>query len=105
MGLTANQRLCKQPAETRKFTMDFGSVLGSSENITSITSVDSEKVGGYTSDLTIGSTGLVSATPTGTVEMYIQGGTIGSTYRIEVLVNTDASQILEGDGILHVTDQ
>jgi len=105
MGLTANQRLCKQPSEKRKFEMSFASVLGSSENITAITSVASEKVGGYASDLSIGSTGLVSATPTGTVEMYIESGTLGSTYRIEVLVTTDASQILEGDGILYITDQ
>ena len=105
MGLTANQRLCKQPSEKRKFEMSFASVLGSSENITAITSVASEKVGGYTSELSIGSTGLVSATPTGTVEMYIESGTLGSTYRIEVLVTTDASQILEGDGILYITDQ
>jgi len=105
MGLTANQRLCKQPTETRKFQMDFSSVLGSSENIISIVSINSEKVGGYTSDLIIGATGLISATPTGTVEMYIENGTLGSTYRIEILVNTDASQVLEGDGILYVTDQ
>ena len=105
MALTANQRLCKQPTETRKFEMDFSSVLGTSENISSIVSINSEKVGGYTSDLVIGSTGLVSATPTGTVQMYIENGTLGSTYRIEVLVNTDASQVLEGDGILYVTDQ
>ena len=105
MALTANQRLCKQPTETRKFEMDFSSLLGTSENITGIASINSEKVGGYASDLVIGATGLVSATPTGTVEMYIESGTLGSTYRIEVLVNTDASQILEGDGILYVTDQ
>jgi|TARA_R110000824_G_scaffold130213_6_gene291989 hypothetical protein len=105
MALTANQRLCKQPAETLKFQMDFASVLGSSENITSITSISSEKVGGYTSDLVFASTGLVSATPTGTVEMYISEGTLGSTYRVEILVNTDAAQIIEGDGILYVTDQ
>ena len=85
--------------------MDFSSVLGTNENISSIVSINSEKVGGYTSDLIIGSTGLISATPTGTVEMYIESGTLGSTYRIEILVNTDASQVLEGDGILYVTDQ
>ena len=101
MGLTSNQRLCKQPAEVRKFEMDFSSLL----NVSAIVSINSEKVGGYTSDLVIGSTGLVSATPTGTVEMYIESGTLGSTYRIEVLVNTDASQVFEGDGILYVTDQ
>ena len=105
MALTSNQRLCKQPTEVRKFEMDFSSILSTSENISSIVSINSEKVGGYTSDLVIGSTGLVSATPTGTVEMYIESVTLGSTYRIEVLVNTDGSQVLEGDGILYVTDQ
>ena len=39
------------------------------------------------------------------IEMYIESGTLGSTYRIEILVTTDASQILEGDGILYITDQ
>ena len=105
MAVTANQRLCKQPSEVRKFEMDFTSVLGSSENISAIQSINSEKVGGYTTDLVIGSTGLVSAPPTGTVQMYIESGTLGSTYRIEVLVTTDASQTLEGDGILYITDQ
>ena len=105
MALTANQRLCKQPNEVRKFEMDFTSVLAASENISAIQSINSEKVGGYTTDLVIGSTGLVSATPTGTVQMYIESGTLGSTYRIEVLVTTDASQTLEGDGILYITDQ
>ena len=37
--------------------------------------------------------------------MYIASGALGSTYRVEVLVATDASQIVEGDGILYVTDQ
>ena len=105
MAVTANQRLCKQPSEVRKFEMDFTSVLGSSENLSAIQSINSEKVGGYTTDLVIGSTGLVSATPTGTVQMYIESGTLGSTYRIEGLVTTDASKTLEGDGILYITDQ
>ena len=38
MALTANQRLCKQPGEKRKFEMSFASVLGTSESITNITS-------------------------------------------------------------------
>ena len=50
MALTANQRLCKQPVETRKFEMDFRSVLGTSENMSSSVSIASEKVGGYASD-------------------------------------------------------
>ena len=42
MSMTADQRLCKQPAENRKFEMDFTNVLGASEAITSITSIESE---------------------------------------------------------------
>ena len=102
MAVTSNQRLCKQPSEKRKFTMDFTNILGTGESISSITSVDSEKEGGYTSDLSITSTGI--ATGSKKCEMYIASGTLSSTYRIEVLVATDASQILEGDGILFITD-
>jgi len=103
MALTANQRLCKQPTETRQFSMDFTNVLGTGESISSISSIDSEKTGGYTSDLSIATSGISSDSKQ--ITMYIASGTLGSTYRIEVLVNTDASQILEGDGILYVTDQ
>ena len=103
MALTANQRLCKQPTETRSFEMDFTSVLGTDESITSITSISSEIVGGYDSDLSITASGIASGSKK--VTMYIASGSLGSTYRVEVLVNTDSSQIIEGDGILYVTDQ
>tara|TARA_R100001086_G_scaffold225201_1_gene143388 strand:- start:85 stop:396 length:312 start_codon:yes stop_codon:yes gene_type:complete len=103
MSMTADQRLCKQPAENRKFEMDFTNVLGSSEAITSITSIESEKVGGYASDLSI--TNQAIETGAKKVSMFIASGTLGNTYRVEVLVATDASQTLEGDGVLYVTDQ
>ena len=103
MSMTADQRLCKQLAENRKFEMDFTNVLGSSEAITSITSIESEKVGGYTSDLSI--TNQTIETGDKKVSMFIASGTLGNTYRVEVLVATDASQTLEGDGVLYVTDQ
>ena len=101
--MTADQRLCKQPAENRKFEMDFTNVLGSSEAITSITSIESEKVGGYASDLSITNQAIESGSKK--VSMFIADGTLGNTYRVEVLVATDASQTLEGDGVLYVTDQ
>ena len=103
MALTANQRLCKQPAETRQFSMDFTSILAAGESITLISSLSSEKVGGYATDLSITSSGISSDAKS--VTMYIASGTLGSTYRVEVLVNTDSSQIIEGDGTLYVTDQ
>ena len=102
MSVTANQRLCKQPAEKRQFTMDFTNNLGTEELITQITTVSSEKEGGYLTDLSITSTGI--ATGSKKVTMFIESGTLGNTYRIETLVTTDASQILEGDGILFITD-
>ena len=103
MSMTADQRLCKQPAENRKFEMDFTNVLGSSEAITSITSIESEKVGGYASDLSITNQAIESGSKK--VSMFIADGTLGNTYRVEVLVATDASQTIEGDGVLYVTDQ
>ena len=78
MSMTADQRLCKQPAENRKFEMDFTNVLGSSESISSITSVASEKVGGYTSDLSITSQAIESGSKK--VSMFIASGTLGNTY-------------------------
>ena len=100
MSMTADQRLCKQPAENRKFEMDFTNVLGASEAITSITSIESEKVGGYTSDLTI--TNQAIETGDKKVSMFIADGTLGNTYRVEVLVATDASQTLEGLSLIHI---
>ena len=102
MSVTANQRLCKQPAEKRQFTMDFTNILGTEELITQITTVSSEKEGGYLTDLSITSTGIATGSKKGS--MIIESGTLGNTYRIETLVTTDASQILEGDGILFITD-
>ena len=102
MSVTANQRLCKQPAEKRQFTKDFTNILGTEELITQITTVSSEKEGGYLTDLSITSTGI--ATGSKKVTMFIESGTLGNTYRIETLVTTDASQILEGDGILFIRD-
>lgn len=82
--------------------MQFTNVLATGETISSINGVTSEKVGGYTSDLGIASTGVSSDSKS--VTMYISSGTLGSTYRVEILIATNASQILEGDGILFITD-
>jgi len=113
-NITAKQRLCKQPAEKRKFSMDFSQLLATSEILTSISSVTSEKIDGSASDLTItekidGSASDLTITGTtingNKVEMFIEDGTTGNTYRVEVTVNTNGSQILQGDGILYVSDR
>ena len=108
MGILSNQRLVKQPSETRKFGMEFNNLLGTSETITTITSVASEKIDGSTSDLTITSSGIESSTVSSKnslVIFWVAGGTTGNTYKLEVLAVTSSSAILEGDGILYVTDR
>ena len=100
---SASERLCKQPSEYRKFSIEFNNLLATSETVTSISSVSSEKI-----DLTIGTTGIESS-PTSSknslVTFWISGGTTGNNYRIEAVVGTSDSATLEGDGILFVSDR
>ena len=108
MGILSNQRLVKQPSETRKFGMEFNNLLGTSETISTITSVIAEKIDGSTSDLTLSSSGIESSTVSSKnslVTFWVAGGTTGNTYKLEVLAVTSSSAILEGDGILYVTDR
>jgi hypothetical protein len=100
-NLTANQRLCKQPAEKRKFSMDFAALLSTSEVITTISSITSEEINGDTSDLIISGQNINGSK----VEMFIESGTSGKTYRVEITVSTNGGQILQGDGILYVSDK
>lgn len=93
--------LSKQPQEVRKYMMDFSNKLASGESISSISSVSSEKLGGGATDLSITSEALTGTTG---VSMIIASGSTGGRYKIEVIVTTDASQTLEGDGYLHVSD-
>jgi len=106
MGVTAKQELCKQPSEKRRFSMEFSSLLSSSETIVTIDSVTSETIDGGTSDLTISSTSIVTGNATNSkIQLWIEAGTAGNKYRIEIKVTTSDGQILEGDGILKLTDR
>ena len=108
MGVIANERLCKQPAEQRKFSIEFNNLLATSEIISSISSVSSEKIDGTTSDLTIATTGIetsASSSKNSMITFWVSGGTTGNTYKIEAIVGTSDSATLEGDGILFVTDR
>lgn len=100
-------RLCMQPAEVRKFQMEFYNALASSETLTGIASINYETLDGvYASGLSITQTGIANGIGTNSlVEMVITSGTDGETYRIEVLVTTTDNQTLEGDGILFVSDK
>ena len=100
------KRLCKQPAEIRKFQMEFFNALDSSETINGISSVNYEPLDGVSAGLSISQTGIATGVgPDSLVEMVIANGSDGETYRIEVLVTTSTSQTLEGDGILFVSDK
>jgi len=100
VSILAPEHLCKQPGETRTYSMDFTNLMSSSETIRGIRSVSSELRGGGATDLTISNTGISDQT----VTMNIAGGTHSNTYRIEVTVETSADQIIEADGILLVRD-
>lgn len=104
--VTAPEELCKQPFEKRKYTMEFSALLATSEIISSIDGITSEKMDGSASDLDITSSGIVDGNATDSkISMWIEGGSDNSTYRIEVRVNTSGGQKLEGDSILIVRDR
>jgi|TARA_Y100000593_G_C4306156_1_gene335849 non-ribosomal peptide synthetase component E (peptide arylation enzyme) len=108
MGVIANERLCKQPSEQRKFSIEFNNLLATSETVSSISSVSSEKIDGSSSDLVISTTGIETSSVSGknsVITFWVSGGTTGNTYKIEAIINTSDSATLEGDGILFVTDR
>ncbi len=95
-GVSAPETLCKQPSEKRRFQMDFSNLLASGETIVTLTSISHAKIGGGTSALVISGSTLDGS---GKVSFWIADGTEGR-YRVEVLVVTSSTAILEGDGIL-----
>ena len=98
-SLSANN-LIKQAQETRTYSMDFANLMASAETISSIDLVSSELRGGGTSDLTI-----TSETISGqTVTMIIASGTKSNTYRVEITITTSGLQILQGDGLLKISN-
>jgi hypothetical protein len=100
--VTAIQILMKQPAEVRKYSMDFSNLMAADETISGITSVTSARRGGDgDNDLVITDENIVDQT----VEMWIAGGTDRQAYIIEVIITTSAGQTLEGDGTLQIKDR
>lgn len=100
---TAPELLVKAPLERRYYSMDFSNLMATSETITEINSLTSEKRGGGNSDLLIDDTGISSDGKS--VEMYIASGLDFQTYRVEVLVTTSSPQILQGDGMIKISDK
>lgn len=100
-NVTAPTHLCKQPGETRSYTMDFSNLMVDGETIDSFETPTSELRGGGGSDLVITDTAINGQT----ITMTIAGGTDRFVYRIEITIDTSASQTLQGDGVLKATDK
>jgi len=104
MGSTADETAVKQPSERRRFTMDFSAKMSTAETIEASSPapvVTSEKTCGSVSDLTI-ETPTISGQ---TIQMWISAGTSKTRYRVEVVITTSTGAILEGDGIMKVSDK
>ena len=94
-NVTAPQMLVKQPGEIRQFSMDFSSLLDTSETISS------PSVSSSPSGLTVG----VASVSGSKVLFNIEGGTHPVKYRLEVTVTASGGATLVGDGLLRVQDK
>ena len=100
-NVTAPTYLCKQPGETRSYTMNFANLMVTGETINSFSTPTSELRGGGTSDLVITDTTRDGQTITVT----IAGGTDRFVYRVEITIVTSGSQTLVGDGVIRITSK
>ena len=99
-NLSSSVIVKKQPGETIKTSMEFTNWLDTGVTISNpiVTHVS---YGCETSDLTV-----TNITINGQfVDMLISGGTDRTRYRVQVQVNTSGGEVLQGDGILEVTDR
>lgn len=115
-AVSSTNVLLKQPSERRKYSFIFQDLMddNAGEVITEIKSITSEIAGGGTSDLSITGTGIAGAVTLEVngeyidyrsgvvVECWISSGSDSTKYRVEALVETDAGQILEGDGLIKI---
>jgi hypothetical protein len=90
----------KQPGETIQVSMEFTNWLDTGITISNPI-VTSTAYGCDTSDLSITSVAVNGQF----VDMLISGGTDRTRYRVQVQVNTSGGEVLQGDGILEVTDR
>lgn len=98
-------RFQKQPADIKKYQIDYSDWLGTGENVTSVgTTVTllnpaTGDVGEPT--LTVGTTQIVGGT---VFEYYMSLGTDGKRYKVEFLADTDDSQTVESEIEFKVVD-
>lgn len=88
--------LTKQPGETRTFGMDFSNKMSRNETITSVDATVSSPTG-----VTFVGTSINGKI----INVICSGGVNGKTYKISIIVSTDAQQVLENDGLLKILEQ
>ena len=95
--LTSKNVIPKQPTEIINVSMDFSGWLGTGVTLSSPTESHIPNDG----DLSIASLAVVGQT----VVMTLSGGVSGTTYRVQITVDTSDGQTLVGDGSLKVRDR
>lgn len=91
----ATNILEKQPSETRLMTMDFSSSMSSAEAIIAVDSTTSTPVG-----VTFTNVAFTEKN----VSVLIAGGADKKKYKIQFIVTTSLSQVLEFEGYLSVKE-
>lgn len=104
--MTLLDRFIKQPAEIKKYQIDYSEWLPTGETVTSVvTAVEilnpaADDVGEPT--MTIGTTQII----TGTVfEYYVSAGTDGKRYKVTFQASTSDTQTVESEIEFKVTDK
>lgn len=103
VSVVASNVLVKQPTEKRNYSMDFSELMVDAETIEASSPAPTVAYVANTGveDLTITDIDIDGQT----VTFWIEGGTHGVRYRMEVTLTTSAGQILAGDGVLMVIDR
>jgi hypothetical protein len=87
--------LVKQPAESRRYTIDFAGLVATGDSISAISSLTAAPSG-----LTITEQAIASPK----IQFRVASGTDGIRYKLTALVATTDGDTLEGEGDLDVVD-
>ena len=103
--MTLLDRFNKQPAEIKKYQIDYSEWLATGETVTSVVTAV-ELLNPATGDvgeptMTIGTTAIVGGTM---YEYYVSLGTDGKRYKVTFQASTSSSQIVESEIEFKVND-
>lgn len=97
MSIAAPQILTKGELETRRYSIDFTSLMSTGETIVSIDDISQIKNCDNNEDLTFDNEEISGQT----VEVDVSGGDKG-TYKIVFVITTSSNQVLQGVGRLRI---